>query len=181
MAYIERDQMEAQKLIQKTREYLDYVEEHIENVRKAFIAVSDACNGMAWVGDDNSWHTVRRDVELHDISKLSANEFTQYRNKFYPVEGEEVDEEEFDLAWQMHKQCNPHHHEVAKDWSDIVHMVIDWTAMGYKFGDTAQAYYEANKERIKLAPDHVAFMYEIFDKIAEAKLGKARLNIKEPK
>ena len=179
MAYIERDQMEAQKYIQKTREYLDYVEEHIENVRKAFIAVSDACNGMAWVGDDYAWHTIRRDVELHDISKLSAQEFTQYRNSFYPVEGETVDKESFNGAWEHHKANNSHHHEVANNWADIVHMVIDWTAMGYKFGDTAQAYYEANKDRIKLTSEHVTFMYEIFGKIADANPAKAQHDIRE--
>lgn len=166
MAYIERDQMEAQKLIKKTREYLDYVDEHIENVRKAFIEVSDACNGMAWVSDDYTWHRIRREVELHDVSKLSARELTQYRDYFYPV-GDQVNRIEFDEAWRHHKANNSHHHEVVKTQIDIIHMVIDWTAMGYKFGDTAQSYYENNKTRINLSADHVNFMYQIFNKLAE--------------
>ena len=46
-------------------------------------------------------------------------------------------------------------------------MVIDWTAMGYKFGDTAQEYYEANKDKIVIKEIALYnFMYEIFDKIA---------------
>jgi hypothetical protein len=44
-------------------------------------------------------------------------------------------------------------------------MVIDWMAMGYKFGDTAQQYYEKNKEKIKLPGYAVKFMYEIFNRI----------------
>ena len=34
----------------------------------------------------------------------------------------------------------------------IVEMVIDLTAMGYKFGNTAEEYYEKNKKNIELHP-----------------------------
>lgn len=50
-------------------------------------------------------------------------------------------------------------------YEDIIHMVIDWTAMGYKFGDTAQQYYESNKDKIELSDEHKMFMYEIFDRL----------------
>jgi len=44
-------------------------------------------------------------------------------------------------------------------------MVLDWMAMGYKFGDTAQEYYEKNKEKIKIPSWAVDFIYQIFDRI----------------
>ena len=39
--------MDAQDYIDKTREYLDYVEEHIENVRLSFIELVDKCSSIS--------------------------------------------------------------------------------------------------------------------------------------
>ena len=51
-------------------------------------------------------------------------------------------------------------------------MIIDWMAMSYKFEDTAQEYYEKNKDRINL-PDYVEkFIYEIFSRIDSPKQDK---------
>jgi hypothetical protein len=46
MAFINR--MKGQDYIDKTREYLNYLEEHLENVRRAFCELSDICVGMHW-------------------------------------------------------------------------------------------------------------------------------------
>ncbi len=165
MAFITR--MKGQDYIDKTREYLDYLEEHIENVRLAFDSLSRACDGMWWVGDDYTWHQLRQDIVYHDISKFSKEEFTQYRKSFFPVGKEKKDQSAFNNAWTHHKENNNHHHETLNSFPAIVHMVIDWTAMGYKFNGTAQEYYEANKEKIQLTDEQIKFMYEVFDKIAE--------------
>lgn len=163
MAFIDR--MAGQDYIEKTRQYLDYLEEHLENVRLAFIELSNACDGMMWVGDDCSWHTLRQEVICHDLSKFSKWEFTQYRAQFFPVDETDKEHSDFALAWENHKDENPHHHEVAENYLDIVHMIVDWTAMGYKFGDTPREYYERNKDKISLADDHRVFMLEIFDRL----------------
>lgn len=166
MAYIDR--MDGQDYIDKTRAYLDYVEEHLENVRQAFIIVSNACEGkMMWAGLDSAWMPFMAEVKAHDLSKFSPEEFVQYRANFYPVNDEDKASSGFDEAWENHKRENAHHHEVLRNYMDVVHMVIDWTAMGFKFGDTAQEYYEANQGRIKLSDEHKKFMYEIFECIAE--------------
>lgn len=164
MAFIEK--MEGQNYIDKTREYLDYLEEHLNNVKRAFTELSKACEGMWWVSDDFSWHTLRRRVELHDLSKFSKAELIQYRDHFYPVNEKDKKNSEMNAAWENHKMMNTHHHQSIKDYLDIVHMIIYWTAMGYKFGVTAQEYYERNKHKIKLSDKHVKFMYEIFDKLS---------------
>jgi len=163
MAFINR--MNGQDYIENTRLYLDYLEEHLENVRKAFNELSVICKDMAWVSDDFTWHTLRVQVENHDLSKFSAEEFTQYRARFYPVNKNDCKDDGFIKAIDHHIKSNHHHHETAKNFIDIVHMVIDWTAMGYKFGDTARQYYEKNKDRIRLSEDHKRFMYTIFDRI----------------
>jgi hypothetical protein len=163
MAFINR--MKAQDYIDNSRKYLDYLEEHIENVRLAFIEVSNACEGMAWVGDDYSWHTVRIDVEHHDLSKFSKEEFVQYRDNFFPVTEKDKTDSGFCCAWTNHKNKNHHHYETAETWCDVIHMIIDWTAMGYKFGDTAQNYYEAHQGEMLFTDEQLDFMYEVFSKI----------------
>lgn len=175
MTFIDPKEMEAQKVIAKYREYLDYVSEHIENVRRAFVELTLACDGMLWVGDDATWHELCAEVRKHDLSKLSPQEFFAYRQHFYPVEGEETDKAAFDAAWEHHKANNPHHHESLEKYSDTVHMVVDWTAMGYKFGDTAQSYYEANKDSMNLADGQIALIYEIFGRLAEYRADRERV------
>lgn len=165
MAFIER--MKGQDYIDATRSYLAYVEEHLENVRLAFDEVSRACDGMWWVGDDCTWHNLRAEVELHDLSKFSAAEFTHYRDWFYPVCDNDKASSGMSEAWENHKRKNHHHHETATSYTDMIHMVIDWTAMGYKFGDTAQSYYESNSDKIKLTETMRRDMYEVFGKLAQ--------------
>ena len=172
--------MIGQSYINKSREYLDYLEEHFDNIRKAFQELSVACDGMTWVGDDNTWHTLRHEVCHHDISKFSTEEFVSYRNRFFPLDTTtEEDKNTFNKAWIHHYEVNEHHWEYINSLSDelvssrprlieryLIHMLIDWTAMGYKFGDTAQEYYEQNKHKILLKPEQVEFIYTIFDKLA---------------
>lgn len=176
--FIEQNQMVGQHFIDSTRAYCDYLEEHFNNIRKAFQELSEACDGMVWVGDDNTWHTLRNEVCWHDVSKFSIAEFVQYRNKFFPTELAPSElYPEFPEAWKHHYECNEHHWEfiaaLPEDTSAgtveryLVHMVIDWMAMGYKFGDTAQQYYEANSHKISLKPDQVDFIYELFSKLKE--------------
>lgn len=161
--------MKALKKIEKTREYLDYLEEHILNVKKAWEEFIEKCKSLRVIWDDYYYFSLLDSVSAHDISKLSENEFVQYRKAFYGCD----DEIPYDmsLAWEHHKKENPHHWETwttMSSWNQnaweihCAHMIIDWMAMGYKFGDTAQSYYEKNKEKIKL-PDHaVEYIYEIF-------------------
>lgn len=163
MAFIDR--MKGQDYIDRTRDYLNYIEEHLENVRKAFIELSEACEGMSWVGDDCAWHSLRAEVMSHDLSKFTKEEFAQYRDSFFPVNDSDKACSCFDVAWENHKRNNHHHHETATNYLDVIHMVIDWTAMGYKFGDDAQSYFEENKERISISEEHEQFMYEVFNKI----------------
>lgn len=168
--------MEILDMIQKTREYLDYIEEHVLNVQKAWDALKLKCRDMRFIYDDFFYFSISKDIEYHDLSKLSENEFVQYRRAFFPTKTEP--KYELGKAWDHHKAYNPHHWE---NWTDVypkcfthpddweincVHMVCDWMAMGYKFGDTAQEYYEKNKEKIKLPDVAVSFIYEIFKRIA---------------
>lgn len=80
--------MKALEYIQKTREYLDYLERHIRNVQKAWEEIQDKCKDEYFVYDDMYWRALNDDICSHDLSKFSSHEFTQYRANFYPVESE---------------------------------------------------------------------------------------------
>lgn len=159
--------------IQKFREYLDYIEEHYNNVQKAWALINEKCQnkGFRFISDDFVWHTIDAEVKNHDISKLSEEEFTQYRQYFFPCENEVKDGLLFAKAWEHHKQENEHHwqtwtvkHE-GNPYADafLVMNVVDWVAMGFKFGPTAKEYYEENKDGIDLPEWAIELMYKIFD------------------
>ena len=162
------------EIIQKFREYLDYIEEHYDNVQEAWKLLNEKCdNSFQFISDDYIWHSIDQNVKNHDLSKLSKEEFTQYRQFFFPVDGAEKDKSLFDSAWTNHKEQNPHHWENwTVNYKDhpyaiiyLVENIVDWVAMGFKFGDTAKEFYEKNKENIKLPKWAIEEMYKIFDKI----------------
>ena len=46
------DRMKGHDYIDATRKYLDYLEEHLNNVRVAHSHLSNACKDMWWTTDD---------------------------------------------------------------------------------------------------------------------------------
>lgn len=162
------------ELLNQTRAYLVYVERHFDNVQKAWDLLREKGKGnpdLNFLTDDYLYHQLDNRVKKHDLSKLSAQEFTQYRNHFYPTREESVDTTAFEAAWDHHKANNSHHWQ---NWTqrldkykpdrelDIVEMVLDWVAMGMEFGDTAAEYYERNKASIIIPKWAEDFMYTLF-------------------
>ena len=160
-------EMDGQRYIDKTREYLDYLEEHLNNVAKAFNELSEACIHEAWVYDDYNWHTFKDEVEAHDLSKFSKEEFVQYRANFYPVSPRDAKNSCFDAAWENHKKENHHHHETCENRMDIVHMVIDWMAMSYKFKDNPRDFYNKTKPSMDFDEEQHAYVSKLFDHLEE--------------
>lgn len=159
--------------IAKFREYLDYFERHYDNVQKAWALLNEKCpnDEFIFIWDDFIWGSIDVAIKMHDESKLSAQEFTQYRNYFFPADGEEKDKLSFDFAWEHHLDQNEHHwqnwtqKEGLHVYSEIflVQMICDWVAMGFEKGDTAREYYEKNKGSIHLPEWAVKLMYQIFE------------------
>ena len=167
--------MKALEHIKKIQEYLDYVKTHILNIERAWEEVKEKCKDMRFIYDDYVYHALDAEVKFHDISKLSEHEFIQYQKAFYPISGE--GKKGLNLAWKHHYENNPHHWEnwAAKEYYNpyeaeihCAHMVIDWLAMSYSFGDSPRSYYESNKEKIQIPEWSVKFIYEIFDRLDKA-------------
>lgn len=157
--------------IQKFREYLDYIERHYNNVQKAWKLIQDKCKDYHFIYDDNLFFQLDAEIKTHDISKLSADEFTQYRQFFFPCKNKQKDKNLFKSAWEHHKIENSHHwqtwtmegFENAKQELALIHNIVDWVAMGFEFNDTAKSYYEKNKLEIDLPKWAIELMYKIFN------------------
>lgn len=170
--------MEGLKHTKAIREYCDYIDRHLVNVEASWKTLQDACKDMRFIHDDYVFWSINDEVARHDLSKFTAEEFIPYQRKFYPTGGCEPGE--LGLAWVHHQEANPHHwqHWTAKDYSSpyapevhCVCMVIDWMAMGLEFGDTAEAYYEAHKDKLHLPAWAVPFIGEIFQRLRAAVKG----------
>ena len=156
---MDRDEL----IIQKRQEYLNYIEEHINNVKKAWanlISITAIQSFLA--GFDNSRQLIAitaDNIKVHDKSKYSEEEFEPYRRHFHSVNEKEKEESTFDygIAWQHHKDNNKHHWEywserhIVNDmpWQYVVEMFCDHAAMSIKFGGTALEWFNeqlANKK-----------------------------------
>lgn len=132
--------------------YLKYILEHKKNVFK-----------VCW---EKKMHV---HAFTHDMSKFRSIEFKAYANWFhgkYGVKCKDKDNENyvqnqmaktrFGVAWQHHKDHNKHYwnywseRELEMPYKYIRQMIIDWTAMSMKFGDTPQEFYLKNYNKIKL-------------------------------
>lgn len=162
-------------VIKRTRDYLDYIEEHVKNVQRAWEEVQEKCSKMRFVWDDYVFHSISQEVKYHDLSKLSAKEFVQYREFFYSAgEAPEKPSAEQKAAFQSHYASNDHHWQTwtEKEYSNpyseevhCVHMVLDWMAMSYKMGDTARDFYNSHKDEIKIPDCAKELICRIFDKV----------------
>lgn len=171
--------MKAIKRIEKIREYCDYLEDHINNVAKAWEILKKKCVEMSFIKDDDTFCAISKMIDLHDNTKLSDREFIQYQRKFFSVGFvNSEDDRRFTDAWNHHVRHNPHHwenwtliaiHDKELLKSHCVCMICDWMAMGMKFGDTAQEYYEKNSCKIQLPDWAITFIYEIFNCLKKEK------------
>lgn len=159
----------------KSMEYIGYIEKHRFNVKCAWNEVKEKCKDEYFVENAEINLQIYDMIQLHDISKYSIEEFMQYRKNYYPTSGETKSEKEFEIAWQHHKENNPHHWQY---WQDkdltknteligmaMVEMICDWQAMGYEFGDNALAYYNKNKDNIVLIKRDRNFVERILNKL----------------
>lgn len=141
----------------KEQEYLNYIYAHVNNVKRAFYDYGvELCKT---IGAD--WEKVQTNIESHDHSKFEDEEFTQYRKKWHPYEGEEFtpeDRVEYDRAWCHHINNSPHHPEywivpecptnkvLDMPPEYIVEMLCDWQSFDYIGRGNAYNFYY-NKDR----------------------------------
>lgn len=154
------------------KQYKEYIDTHIKNVELAFNEYGEKLCAIA----DVDIFKLKSNVEVHDRSKYSEQEFDGYRQWFYPAEGERKSKVIFDKAWLHHLRFNKHHPEYWSyaDDNNIVHidpmeplyvveMLLDWTAMGMSKGNSSYSYWQTNRDR---KPIHMQTIL-LIDKLIE--------------
>ena len=127
--------------------YLGYIFHHQYNVKQAWYTyLSKVCKNLPYDKDD-----IMNRINTHDESKITKEEFEPYRKYFYPIEGEERNENEFNKAWEHHYMNNDHHPEywIDKDGrvqemklEAMLEMLCDWIAMSIQFHSNPIEWYE---------------------------------------
>ena len=125
---------------------------------------------------------LEKNIQQHDQSKYSSEEFNGYRKRFYPINDAEKfnSKAEFSKAWEHHKLHNPHHWE-SPQWYDshrkmaikamqpvyVYEMVCDWQAMSLKLGGNCLKYYQ-NTPYITIAPETKTLLIPLLEAVSKA-------------
>lgn len=152
--------------------YTQYIIDHKANVLKAYL----------WLKEHEIVDlSLEEQINAHDLSKYTEEEYDPYDNYFYGNKTEKV-KREFDYAWLNHIHQNPHHwqHWVLINDEDgtkalempenyVVEMVSDWWAFSHKSGNLYEIFdwYKKNKNRQILHENTRKLVEEILDKIKE--------------
>lgn len=153
-------------------EYNNYIIEHIDNVKKAYI----------WLKEHN---IIKEDIldqlKSHDYSKFLDKEYKAYDDYFYGTKTQAV-KEAFNYAWLHHIHNNPHHWQywvlindedgtVALEMPEnyVYEMICDHWAFSHKSGNLYEifAWYEAHKKNMILHWTTRKLYESILDKIKE--------------
>lgn len=167
----------------KCNEYLDYINNHRANVKKAWQ------EDVSTLDDDFiKSHKDELDeiIENHDRSKYGDDEFGPYRAKYYPVNEEEsaTADGPFQVAWKHHYDNNPHHWQY---WTDshgelddekydnekvklaYIEMLCDQLAMSMQFNNRPDEWYESNKDNMKLYPKEQRYYEDLLKQVCSNK------------
>lgn len=159
--------------------YDEYLDNHISGVLKSWFTIG---HDLAITDTDMTIEEIQEledEIENHDQSKYSPEEYEAYLNWFYPIDGDESNrnEDEFNRAWSHHQRENPHHYQhfiLVKDdgdtifldmpEKDIVHMLCDWHSFSAQDpSSTAYDWYSKNQDRMKLSDNTKEFIDRVID------------------
>ena len=167
-----------------SREYDDYLTNHINNVQKGIDylryrypdEIDALIDGRLWL------------IRQHDDSKYTEHEYHAYDDYFYGNNKSYEVVNRFKRAWLFHIHNNPHHWQYWVLLNDdegeeileiptwyVVEMVCDWWSFSWKNKklDEIFDWYEKHKDKMKLHPDT--------RKLAEKLLAMIKKSIAEDK
>ena len=149
-------------------QYKNYVINHIDNVKKGFDMLLPYLTIFNL--SEHELNELKHNVEHHDDSKFSNEEFLPYAEYFYGNKTE-VAKKNFKIAVKIHKERNSHHPEYweAKNLAmppiAIIEMVLDWYSFSLDKNDNNEIFdfYEKNKH--KLSPQINASVEQVLQLI----------------
>lgn len=183
----EFDQDELIEKNKKKQEYIDYINEHISNVKKAFemffVPLLDKENISDKFSDEEFKNAIvicqKENIPYHDASKFEDEEFEPYRLNFHATNAEKNLGEDyqkwvseiFEEAWRHHYLNNSHHplywknsetNEIADmSLEAIIEMICDWEAMSMKFKSDTIEWYNKAEEKSQMTENTKEIVEEI--------------------
>lgn len=174
-----------------SKAYDEYLEDHIENVKKAFNWMID--QGVLDFLDlnDDEIEKYSKVIYNHDNTKYWADEYEAYDRYFYPDEYEDNPPfsqrvEEYQRAWLEHMHRNPHHWQYWVLINDngfftvlpmpevyIIEMICDWWSFSWKKGNLYEIFdwIDENSPHILLDDETTRLVEKILNRI------RFRLNV----
>lgn len=156
-----------------SQKYDNYLQEHIENVKQAFMWIQTHLPNSILDGDYNH-------ILEHDKSKYDPAEYDAYDAYFYGGNKSYKVLMEFNYAWLHHIRNNPHHWQhwvlindedgtVALDipYNYIIEMICDWWSFSWKLGDLREIFiwYDEHKNSMILSDETRKTAEDILNKI----------------
>lgn len=155
--------------------YNRYLEQHHDSVEQAF----------NWIREnlpDITTGVMTGDIDPHDISKYSEEEYSAYDAYFYGSEKTDRVKEEFNKTWLHHIHHNAHHWQywclIQDDPSEgivalempyryIVEMICDWWSFSWTKGNLDEIFkwYDEHKNYMKLGKKTRETVEDILEKI----------------
>lgn len=148
--------------------YDEYLQEHKNNVHKAFLWLKDHYFPKH-IFDNDFINELEHMTQFdHDTSKTDAEEYDAYDQHFYGNRSYD-NEQAFLYAWNHHLHNNPHHWQhwiLVNDDKDngeklleipdkfIFEMICDWWSFSWRNGNLYEIFdwYEKGKEYRKINP-----------------------------
>lgn len=157
-----------------SQKYDEYLEKHRQAVKKAYQWIAAYIPELTDV-------EATRNIEFHDMSKNTPDEYTPYDNYFYREQTPAIIEA-FNRAWLMHIHRNPHHWQywvlindepkegtilIEMPYPYIIEMICDWWAFSWIKGDLSEmfAWYKDHADYIKLHNNTRSIVEEILEMI----------------
>ncbi len=164
-----------------SKQYDEYLREHIGGVRKAAQWMKD---NLAITKELSRKECVKFDYNVirHDFSKYDSEEYDAYDAYFYG----DKDVEAFNRAWLHHIHNNPHHWQhwllmnddgKYRDPDKVIplempkvyalEMVADWWSFSWRSGNLTEMFdwYEEHKDNIILHPNTRRYVEGVLDEI----------------
>lgn len=155
-----------EKINNRRNEYEDYLTQHISAVQDVY---KKLFKDLLLTESDLTIEELTQlefNIENHDASKYTDEEFYPYLYWFYPSEAGIKSRESFDYACLHHYHYNPHHwnHWVLNDDENknndkvldmpeiyVIEMLCDWSSFKSKNPEsTAHFWYTNNKDKMNL-------------------------------
>jgi hypothetical protein len=161
--------------------YNQYLEDHIGDVLNAYWWLKHNLPEVTYTVNDIE---LFRNINNHDDSKYSRDEYEAYDDYFYGKDKNADVKKAFDYAWLHHIHNNPHHWQfwvlindeaaegiVALDMPHnyIIEMICDWWSFSWKTGNLREIFkwYDEHKNHMKLSDKTRETVEDILGKIKD--------------